>query len=258
MFFKRTLQLQPLSNIPVRTTKDRVESYLTSKALLSSDRLVGVDRRNQSVKLLDVVQHKVLHQLRVDSMPTSVCSLPVTRVAVALPYGNTLLILDCVNQLSIVSTITVQGKCTEVAYSNGHLIVLYGAPRKIEILNLNGRVVKRKQLEISTHLLHNWLSVTTEGNVPSIYVGDYTNSRILRLDEDLQEQQVYPVPNRAKPWGLLAVGENQLLVRELNNRLWQLDSTMGRWTRLNQGEWYIGIFSMAFCHDRHVLYSGDL
>ena len=225
-------------------------------ALLTSDRLVVGDYSNQSVKLVDVVQDKVLHQLEVNDIPRSVCPLPGNRAAVTLQYRNTLLIIDCENQLSIVNTITVQGECADVAYSNGHLIVLYEQPVKVEILDLNGGLVEQKVLEIYSYAYNN-LSVTTEGNVTSIYVCDYYNSIILRLDENLQEQQVYPVPDGAKPWSVLAVGEDQLLVREFNDRFWQLDTTMGRWTRLNQGEWYIGIFSMAFCHDRHVLYSGD-
>jgi len=53
----------------------------------------------------------------------------------------------------------------------------------------------------------------------------------------------------------LAVGENQLLVNDDNGYLWQLDSTMGRWTHLKQGEWFsILAFSMAFCHERNNLY----
>jgi len=256
VFFKRTPQLQPLPDIPVWTAMDRVEPWLTSMALLSSDRLVVVDPLNQSVKLLDVVQDKVRHQLKVDDIPTSVCSLPGNRAAVILPYRNTLLIMDCENQLSIVSTITVQGKCEKVAYSNGHLIVLYEAPVKVAILHLNERVVKQKVLEISTYLFHNLLSVTTEGDVTSIFVSDFNNSSILRLDEDLQEQQVYPVPDGAEPGRVLAVGENQLLVNDFDDRLWQLDSTMGSWTHLIQRKWNICEYPMAFCHDRHVLYSG--
>jgi len=80
------------------------------------------------------------------------------------------------------------------------------------------------------------------------------NSRILRLDEDLQVQQVYPLPDSAELSCVLAVGENQLLVSGVIDRLWQLDSTMGRWTQLKQAEWFIDVSTMAFCHERNVLY----
>jgi len=253
VFFKRTPQFQPLSDIPVRTTRDRDNPFLTSIALLSSDRLVVGDHDNRSVKLFDVVQDEVLHQLRVDSTPLSVCSLPGTRAAVALPFDNTILILNCDNELSIVNRITVQEDLQELRYSNGHLIVLYNFG-KIEKLHMNGAVVRQTNLETSSLHIYLPLSVMTEGNVTSIYVGDYDNRRILRLDEDLQEQQVYPVPDGAEPWGVLAVEENQLLVSDRNDRLWQLDTTMGRWTHLKQKEWFKGAYTMAFCHDRHVLY----
>jgi len=220
-------------------------------ALLTSDRLVVVDNGNQSVKLVDVVQGKVLHQLEVGSMPWRVCSLPGTRAAVTLPFNNTILILDCDNQLSIVNTITVHGRCEAVAYSNDHLIVLCTHPSKIEILTMNGGVVKQRDLELSKTYLYIYLSGIAEDNVTSIYVSDFINRRILRLDENLQVQQVYPVPDGAKPLCVLAVGDGQLLVRELNGTLWQLDSTMGRWTRLKQEKLFD---SMAFCHERNVLY----
>jgi len=234
---------------------DRENPGLTRMAVLSSDRLVVVDYLNQSVKLFDVVQDKVLHQLEVDDRPTSVGSLPKARVAVTLPSKNTILILHCDSKLSIVDMITVQGWCWNIAYSNKLLIVLYENPRKIEIMNLNGSVVKQNELNMSKKIY--WgdkLSVMTEGDVTSIYVVDYNNKRILRLDENLQVQQIYRLPDGAKPWGVLAVGENQLLVGVFGGDIWQLDSTMGRWTRLGE-TWLIG--SLAFCHERQVLYGAD-
>jgi len=223
-------------------------------ALLTSDLLVVGDKHNQSVRLVDVAQGKVLHQLEVGSIPWSVCSLPGPRAAVTQPMEKRIIILDCGNQLSIVNTINVHERCQEVAYSNDHLIVRHTQPSRIEILTMNGGVVKQRDLELSKTYLYNYLSVIAEDNVTSVYVGDDDSRRILRLDEDLQEQQVYPVPGRAKPQGVLAVGENQLLVNDNNGRLWQLDSTMGRWTLLKQGEWFGFAYSMAFCHERNNLY----
>ena len=105
---------------------------------------------------------------------------------------------------------------------------------------MNGAVDRQTNLETSLHI-YQPLSVMTEGNVTSIYVGDYDNSRILRLDENLQEQQVYPLPDGAKPCRVLAVGENQLMVSDTNYKHWQLNSTMRRWTRLKQAEWFFNI-----------------
>jgi len=224
---------------------------LTGMALLSSDRLVVAERYSHSVRLVNVVQDEVLHQLEVDSQPWSLCSLPGNRAAVALPFNYTILILDCDNQLSIVNRITVREELQELGYSNGHLIVLYGIG-KIEKLHMNGAVVRQTNLETSSLHIYQPLSVMTEGNVTSIYVGDYDNRRILRLDKNLQVQQVYPLKGDNVPWSVLAVGENQLLVSDRNVSLWQLDSTMGRWTRLKK----IDVDSMAFCHNRHVLYCG--
>jgi len=228
---------------------DREDPFPYLLTLLTSKRLILGNC--DSVKLFDVVQNKVLHQLRVDSKPWSVCSLPWTRAAVALPFDNTILILDCDNQLSIVKRIAVRGKVRGVAYSNGHLIVLYSFG-KIETLHMNGGIVRQTNLETSGLFKYQPLSVMTEGNVTSIFVYDYNKGRIIRLDENLQEQQVYPLPGVDLPWSVLAVGGNQLLVSDFDGRLWQLDSTMGRWTRLKK----IYVDSMAFCHDRHVLYCG--
>jgi len=254
VFFKRTPQFQPLSDIPVRTTRDRMDPSLTSMALLSSDRLVVVDLYNQSVKLVDVGQSMVLHQLVVDGRPWSVCSLPGNKVAVTLLDKHIIHIMDCDNQLSIVNTISVQGECVRLAYSNGHLIVIIDDPSKIEILTMKGGVVKQRDLELSKNFLHKYLSVIAENNVTSIFIYDINNRRILCLDEDLQVLQVYPVLDGASLRCVLAVGQNQLLVTDFNGRLWQLDSTMGRRTLLNQEERFGFAYSMAFCHERNVLY----
>ena len=265
VFFKRSPQLQPLSDIPVRTTKDIADPWFDSMAVLTSGRLVVVDHDNYAVKLVDIVQYKGLCILEMEDRPTDVCSLPDNRAAVALPDMQRILILECDNKLLVVTEIRVQGECTEVAYSNGHLIVLYTDPVKVEILHINGEVVKQNMLEISEILYFDSLSVNSEGNVTSIFVRDDENRRILRLDEDLQEQQVYRLPRDNAPWGfpegaalwsVVAVGENQLLMTDYIARLWQLDTTTGRWTLLNEDLCCEAEYSMAFCHDRNVLYFG--
>ena len=253
VFFKRKPQFQPLPDIPVRTTTDRNDPGLTGMALLSSDRLVVADRFNQSVKLVDIVQDKVLHQLAVGEYYKIMCYLPGNRAAVAMPLNNTILILDCDNQLSIVKRITVRENMLGLAYNNEHLIVLYMFGI-IETFHVNGETVRRNILEMYySGNITNHLSFMTEGNVTSIYLSDHNNLHIIRLDEGLHVHQAYPVPGYARPRRVLAVGENQLLVSTFDARLWQLDTTMGRWTCLNQE---VFVDSMAFCHDRHVLYCG--
>jgi len=178
---------------------DRDMPWLTSMALLSSDRLVVADKFSHSVKLVDVVQDKVLHELKVGGRPCSLCSLPGNRAAVALQDKQKILIMDCANQLSIVGTIAVRGYSKCIAYSNNQLFVLHYFPLKIEILHMNGTCVKQKMLgrfnlDRNDLFLPFELSVMTEGDVTSIFVYDDDNLGILRLDEDLQEQQIFYIP----------------------------------------------------------------
>jgi len=244
----------PQPDIDVRTTPDGWEPGITSIALLNSDQLLVVDWDNRTVKLVDMVQHKVLYRLSVSGIPYGICTLPDSRAAVTLPEQKNILILNCSNTLTIMNTIRVSGECKDICYCNEQLVVRYSDPtEKIEILQMNGGVVKRKSLESSSFIYQNSLSVITESKVASIIVCDYNNRRILRLDENLHKQQVYPLPNGVAPGGVLAVGENQLLVSGYYGKLWQLDSTMSRWTLLSrEGFGYGG--TMAFCHIRHVLY----
>ena len=202
--------------------------------------------------------------------------------------------MDCNDQLSIVDTIAVQGDSKDIAYSNNQLIVLHHTPLMIEILHMNGISVKQKMLERKDRL-PSQVSVMTEGDVTSIFVFDYGNLGILRLDEDLQEQQVFHIPGATRPPTggetcirpftgrdsfpftgrdifpmtvsdictseprcMLAVGENQLLVSDYGHGLWRLDYTIGRWTLLseNVGMAVSNGFGMAFCHEQNVLYYG--
>ena len=250
MFCKRTPQFQRLPDIPVKTTMDRADPSLNNIALLTSDWLVYADRCNQLVKLVDVVQDKVQHELKVDGVPAGVCSLPGNMAAVALLDKQIINIMNCDNQLSIVNRITGRGSLRGLAYSDGHLIVL-NSFGKIEILHMNGGVFRQHFLDIFLGYIHNHLSIMTEGNVTSIFVVDSAKRRIHHLDENLQVQQVYSLPGRAEPISILAVGENQVLVSDLFDRLWQLDTTMGRWTKRER---FLGTYVMAFCHDRHILY----
>lgn len=233
---------------------DSDDPWPTRIALLTIDRLVMTDCSNASVKLVDVDQHTILDQLKVDGKPWGACRLSESKAAVTLPDEHRIIILDCKNKLFIENTIFVQHECRDIAYNNEQLIVRYRDYRKIEIMRLNGEVVKQTLLGTRNILYANSLSVISEENATSIFVSDYSNSRIVRLDDELQEQQVYPLPGGATQSSLYAMGEGQLLLWSDNGSFWQLDSTMGLWTALVGEGGLSGAWSMVFCHNRRVLY----
>ena len=237
----------------IRTTFDIEKKLYGCIALQTSDRLVVTDSYNCSIKLVDIVLHKVLHQLKLNSLPWGVCCLPGNRVAVTLPFSDMILILECNDRLTIVKSIAVQGVCWDIDYNSTDLVVLYRRPKQIDIVDMDDGKLKQRFLEKGTDITSS-LSVCADKKVT--FITDFDDKQILRLDEDLQVQQIYHLPEVAKPTCLLAVGRNQLLVC-CSDKLWQLDTVIGRWSLL-LGEGFRGVDSMAYCHERHILYAGVL
>jgi len=56
--------------------------------LVSDDRIVGVDRENNSIKLVDVTAGRMLHRLQLQDKPWHVCLMPGDRVAVTFPSAE--------------------------------------------------------------------------------------------------------------------------------------------------------------------------
>jgi len=219
-------------------------------ALLTSNRLVLTDPYVYSVKLVDCVHNKVLDRLKLGSTPKDVCCLSGNRAAVTLPLNNTILILECNDRLTIVNSIAVKGVCWNIDYNSTDLVVHYRQPNKIEIVHMNSGEVKQRFQE-KDDILTYALSVCTDRKNTFVY--GLNHLAILRLDEDLQVQQIFHLPEVAQST-MIAVGGNQLLVC-CSDKLWQLDTTIGRWSLL-LGEGFMGVNSMAYCHERHILYAG--
>ena len=75
-------------SIRVRTDQDDKSCWITDMCLVADDRIVAVDRANESVKLLDVTTGQVLHRLQLQNRPRGVCRMSGDRVAVTLPLSG--------------------------------------------------------------------------------------------------------------------------------------------------------------------------
>ena len=82
-----------VKDIVVRTDRDKEVSWITDMCLVSDDRIVAVDNVNYSVKLLEVTTGHMLHQLQLQNVPFGVCRTSGDRVAVTLPYAETIQVL---------------------------------------------------------------------------------------------------------------------------------------------------------------------
>ncbi|XP_052800973.1 protein wech-like [Mya arenaria] len=75
-------QFKRRPGIPMKTSEDTNDCFLTSLAFLPGDRFLLVDCNNTSVKLVDTKSNKVVSQLKLSSSPWDLCLLPGDKAAV--------------------------------------------------------------------------------------------------------------------------------------------------------------------------------
>ncbi|XP_060600627.1 uncharacterized protein LOC132754058 [Ruditapes philippinarum] len=164
--------------ICVKTSKDEHNSHITGMTLLTPDLLIITDCDNYAVKMVDISSQSVSDQLQLDAKPLDITRVSSTELAVILPNIQTIKFISISsNKLIKKHAVKVDGKCHGISCYQEKLVVSYLNPAKLQILDMNGTILK-------TIAGHNIFSSPCDviSNRSSIYVTDCVMKTITRLN----------------------------------------------------------------------------
>ncbi|XP_052778816.1 KIN17-like protein [Mya arenaria] len=202
-------------DISVKTSNGSRDCWLTNVTLLTGDSLILVDHNNCSLKLVDTNNNKLVSQVKLPDGPWDLCHLPGNRAAVTLPDLKKIQFVSTQGNVTLLDRVKVDGQCFGIDFCDDNLIVTFIDPGKVVLMNMKGKVKKSADKDSSGKPLFQYpyyLTVTRESRTPVIYVSDWYTNTITKLSISLEVLQTYQDPILRSPRGLVAVGDNQLLV----------------------------------------------
>ena len=183
------LNLMTRGKVNVRSTRDQAIPRITGIAQLPADVILLADNVNRSVKFLNIRQMRLTSRLDLPSGPWDVTCIPNVSAAVTLPNDHKVHIFptdtttNSWQQQSV--TLKVAGLCYGIAYSEGTFVVSFHSPAKIEIIDMQGNVVKCMQSNLVNHVVFSiphYICVATDADGRGIiFVSDFDNNTITKL-----------------------------------------------------------------------------
>ncbi|XP_052809471.1 uncharacterized protein LOC128237934 [Mya arenaria] len=244
----------PSQDIPVRSPYDTDDCLVTSMLLLSEDRLLLTDRKNNTVKLVDTNTSSLVSQVQVPA-PWGMCLLPGGRVAVTSVFGR-IQLLETQGEFTLGNSINVDQDCRGIGYHNDSLIVSFSTGM-VKKMNMDGKALKKVSNKwFSNQFQYPWcLTKVNEGQAAVFYVSDYEKHTITSLDIDLNILQTFKNSALNAPTGITAVG-NQLLVCGLySNNIMCLHLPSGQMTKLlGKGDGIWKPYSVCYSQQQKKLY----
>ncbi|XP_052780506.1 protein wech-like isoform X2 [Mya arenaria] len=252
-------QFSKLPDVPLKASNGTRDCYLFSVALLPGDRLLLSDYYNRSLKLVDTKNNKLVSEVELPGMPWDLCLLPGDRAAVTLPWEKKIQFVSTQKNVTLQEVVKVDGQCFGIDFCDDNLIVSFGHPGKVVLMDMKGKVKKSVDKDSSGKPLFQdprYLTVTRESRTPVIYVSDMDINTITKLSMSLEVLQSYQDPILRSPHGLTAVADNQLLVcGEASHNILFLDTHTGRITQLlGKDEGIESPYSVAYCPQKKMVF----
>ncbi|XP_052807307.1 uncharacterized protein LOC128236472 [Mya arenaria] len=228
-----SLKLAPDTSIQPRSTSDHKVCKLSNMLPLPGNRLLLFDFNNGKFKMVDLRTNKLMSQVSVPDDPMGMCVLPGDRVAVCLPSTDITVIqfLGALEQITLEESIKVSGYCLGIGYYNDRLIVSFRGG-KVEVIDMNGRVMKKIDSGQSVFRFPMNLRVVSEGQDAVVYVSDFQKDTITKLDMDLNILQTFQDPALRGPKDITTVGKQLLVCGWYTNNIMCLNLPSGKMTEL--------------------------
>jgi len=158
-------------------------------------------------------------------------------------------------RLTLGTVLDVKATCRGVAGSGDNVVVSYGSPPWLEVIDTDGRVLHQYQDPGAAPTFESPDFLTTS-NDGFIYVADFNLHTITKLDSSLKVLKTFSDPQLRSPQGITSVGDGQLLVCSfINNSIVHVNVNSGNMTTILGGE--DGIVrprSLAYCPQQHKLF----
>ena len=177
----KDMQICTGGKLTVKLLSDKQDCDISGIDMISEKELVLADYNNRSIKVLDMAENKITHEIKLDYHPYDL-TVPY-RNTIAVTLTNTIQIITKSHLLRLGDCITVDGECYGIASSRTKYFVSFIKPvPKIEILNHQGDVLQRfgndRNQRISI-VRPRYLDISPDENF--IYLADFGKDSIIRL-----------------------------------------------------------------------------
>jgi hypothetical protein len=206
------LEAIPAGDLYVRIPTDKIRCRNKAIAIVDRDQIAVADSENLAIKLIDTKQEKAIYDREVSSRPNGVTIVPDQLLAVALPEESKILFLSIPDRLSEMYHLKVEGRCTDLSYLDGKLVVTYQNPGKVEIMDLEGHIFRLIQQNMHGASLYDDSRVTTSTDNSHFFISDRFFKNVKCFDKNGKLKGEYNDKHLIRPCGVVALDDGSLLV----------------------------------------------
>lgn len=253
-----SLILSHCGDLNVKTPDDTKNCYITGCTLLTSGYLVLTDYENRSVKVLDTKHHAVLSEVFLNDAPWDVTMVTFHKLVVTLPSAQLIQYFTVdFGVLSKGECLVENGECRGIAHYDGHLVVSYDKPSKIQILSLDGHVLKSFKQDangIHMFLCPHYVAISPDGKF--IYISDRDTFTITKITFEGEIVASYEDRELCSPRGIVAKGDGTLIICNWRNNKLHLISSACEKVQILQpvSDDVLCPSAVCFCEDLNKLY----
>jgi len=185
--------------------------------VVSDTRLLAAVWGGSRVMLVDSRTGGTVAQLTLQAYPHRVCMWDNNTAVVTLDGQKVQFININGDSLKMGRSFSVNGDVRGVGRSGDRLVVSYLSPSWLEVLSMDGRVMRTfSNKAAGRDVFKNPLFITTSTD-GMVYVSDGSNSTITQLDMNLRVTRTYSDAMLQAPRGIISVSADQVLVCSRDN-----------------------------------------
>ncbi|XP_053391523.1 uncharacterized protein LOC128554291 [Mercenaria mercenaria] len=140
------------------------------------------------------------------------------QLAVTIPEERRIVFLSIADRLTEVRPcLKVDGKCKDLAYSDGKLVVTFEWPGKVQIINEKGHIFRTIEKNSHGEKLFGCPMVTISKDDCHIFVSDYHYNAVTRLNWEGEITGVYRNQSLVRPCGLDTTEDGSVIVCSSGN-----------------------------------------
>ncbi|XP_060589369.1 uncharacterized protein LOC132744632 [Ruditapes philippinarum] len=206
-------------NVQSKTDKEAV--LISNMVQLSSDALLCVDGNNTSVKVVDLKQKCISSHILLNSKPWDITFVATDQIAVTLTMIKKINFLSVKDKkLTLIRKIKVNGDCRGIAHYQNTLVVSFVLPSKLQILTLDGVVVRN--ITSGTLGWPGCVEVNVCGS--SFFVSDHRKSSLMKFSFDGKLLATYQDESFSRPRSFTVCEDGSVLVCSKGNNTLHLVS----------------------------------
>ena len=208
-------QVTKLPDIDMKTPGDKYNPDITGLVFLHPNTLLAVDWNHSSLKSVNTTNNSVTSQLSFTSRPRDITLLPGDQAAVTLPWEKRIQVISTKDQYSCLRSISVSDQCWGICSTNTKIVVSFINSGMIQVMDIAGNVLTSISKDnAGTQLFKEpwYITVSIEETGEMVYVSDCETNRITKLSINGEVLSTYTHENWCGLYGLISVGQGQVLV----------------------------------------------